>query len=64
MVGPLISLPTGPNPAPILPLWEVARVDGLVKIYFPFLLSELFQIGKKENRKKEKQNWSPIPLTP
>jgi hypothetical protein len=31
-------------------------VDGLVNVYFPFLLSELFQIVEKENRKKEKQS--------
>lgn len=46
-----------PNPAPVLPLQEVVRVDSLVKVHVPFLLSEISQIETTTNR-------GLIPLTP
>lgn len=33
---PLLSLPTWPNPTSVFPLQEVARVDSLVKVIWPF----------------------------
>lgn len=40
-------LPPQPKPAPVLPLREVAGVDGLVKVHVPFSLTELSQIDKR-----------------
>ena len=39
--------PRTPDPAPVLPLREVAEVDGLVTVHVPFSLSELSQIESR-----------------
>ena len=39
--------PGTPDPAMVLPLREVAWIDGLVSIHVPFSLSELSQIEKR-----------------
>ena len=38
--------PNQDKPAAILPLWEVAGAEGLIRVHVPFSLSELSQIAK------------------
>ena len=44
---PSPSPPGTPDPASVLPLREVAGVDGLVRVHVPFSLSELSQIESR-----------------
>jgi hypothetical protein len=41
------SPPGTPDPASVLPLREVAGVDGLVRVHVPFSLSEVSQIESR-----------------
>ena len=41
------SPPRTPDPASVLPLREVAGLDGLVRVYVPFSLNELSQIESR-----------------
>ena len=44
---PSPSQPGTSDPTTVLPLREVAGVEGLVRVHVPFSLSELPQIGKR-----------------
>lgn len=56
-MGSLLPSPTRPKLTSVLPLWEVAGMDGLVRVHVAFSLTELSQI--------EKKYWDPIlPIFP
>lgn len=46
-MGLAVPPPTWPKSATILPLWEVARMDDLIRVHVPFSLSKLLQIKKE-----------------